>query len=409
MIAVILLLLVTGTFGFAPILNHENRQDIVDGEYIVVFHTDVSQRLRESFERHIIRSFGENDKMIATYSIGTFNGFAAKLSDELLSKIQDSPLVKYIEYNRIVHTLQNACIQQRDADWGLDRIDDRDIVGDGSYKFTDVSGNGVDAYIIDTGIQITHVDFGGRAVWDANYVNDGVNNDCNGHGTHVAGTVGGIQYGVAKNVTLHAVKVLGCSGSGTNAGVINGINYVTNQKKARRRPALANMSLGGGANQATDDAVTQSIAAGVSYAIAAGNSNADACGYSPARTPAAVTVGATTIEFENDVREVDARSSFSNYGTCVDIFAPGELIKSDWIDQAGVPANTNTRTISGTSMASPHVAGVIALYLSLFPDATPDDVTNFVKAQATKGIIDLQCGVRTACSDSPNSLLYNLC
>ncbi len=221
----------------------------------------------------------------------------------------------------------------------------------------------------------------------ADFVGDGQGtNDCNGHGTHVAGTTGGTTYGVAKQVTLHAVRVLNCQGSGSNAGVIAGVDWVTANSPS---PAVANMSLGGGASSALDSAVNNSINSGVSYAIAAGNSNANACNYSPARVAAANTVGSTT--------STDARSSFSNYGTCLDIFAPGSSITSAWST-----SNTATNTISGTSMASPHVAGAIALYLQTNPGASPATVTQALVTNSTPN------KVTSPGTGSPNRLLYSL-
>jgi serine protease len=246
----------------------------------------------------------------------------------------------------------------------------------------------VHAYIVDTGVLLTHNEFSGRMGNGFDAVTSGGNaNDCHGHGTHVAGTVGGTTYGVAKGVTIHPVRVLGCTGSGTNAGVIAGMDWVAQN---RVLPAVANMSLGGGASQATDDAVARMTAAGVTVVVAAGNDNAsDACTKSPARAPSAITVGSTT--------STDARSSFSNVGTCLDIFAPGSSITSAWFTSP-----TATNTISGTSMASPHVAGGAALYLATNPTATPAQVTQALTSSATPGI------VTDARTGSPNLLLYTL-
>ena len=236
-----------------------------------------------------------------------------------------------------------------------------------SYTYNQ-TGQGVHAYIIDTGIRATHQEFGGRVTNGADFIGDGNGtNDCNGHGTHVAGTTGGTTYGVAKSVTIHAVRVLGCTGSGSTSGVIAGVDWVTANHAS---PAVANMSLGGGASTALDNAVTSSVNSGVSYAVAAGNSNANACNSSPARAAAAITVGATTSS--------DARSSFSNFGTCLDIFAPGSSITSAWST-----SNTATNTISGTSMASPHVAGAIALYLQTNPGASGAAVTSALVNNST--------------------------
>jgi subtilisin family serine protease len=266
----------------------------------------------------------------------------------------------------------------------LDRIDQRSLPLNGQYNYT-YTGSGVTAYIIDTGILFSHNDFGGRASkgYDA-FGGNGV--DCNGHGTHVAGTVGGATYGVAKRVTLKAVRVLNCSGSGSTSGVIAGVNWVSNNHTAS---SVANMSLGGSVSTSLDSAVSNSIAHGVVYAIAAGNSNANACNYSPARVSSAITVGATTSS--------DARASYSNYGSCLDIFAPGSSIKSDWYT-----SNTATNTISGTSMATPHVTGVAALYLQQHPGSSPTTVRN---AMRTYGTLNKVTG---AGSGSPNVLLYTV-
>jgi len=242
----------------------------------------------------------------------------------------------------------------------------------------------VHAYIIDTGIRFSHQTFGGRATSGFDAVDGGSADDCNGHGTHVSGTVGGSQYGVSKGVQLVAVRVLNCSGSGTTAQVVAGINWVTSHAI---KPAVANMSLGGGASTSIDNAVNNSINSGVTYAIAAGNSNANACNFSPARVGAAITVGATG--------QNDARASFSNFGTCVDIFAPGVGITSSWDT-----SNTATNTISGTSMATPHVTGAAAQVLSAHPTFTPAQVRNELVANATTGVVG------SPGSGSPNRLLF---
>ena len=280
----------------------------------------------------------------------------------------------------------HAFPSQTPATWGLDRIDQRDLPLNNTYNYNQ-TGQAVHAYIIDTGMRATHQQFTGRVGNGADFVGDGQGtNDCHGHGTHVAGTTGGTTYGVAKLVTLHAVRVLNCQGSGTNSGVIAGVDWVTANHGS---PAVANMSLGGGISTALDSAVNNSVNSGVSYAVAAGNSNANACNSSPARAPAANTVGSTT--------STDARSSFSNFGTCLDIFAPGSSITSAWNT-----SDTATNTISGTSMASPHVAGAIALYLQTNPGASPSTVTNALIANSTLN------HVTNAGSGSPNRLLYSL-
>jgi serine protease len=303
-------------------------------------------------------------------------------SEEHAELLAQHPAVLLVEENG----LKYASATQSPATWGLDRIDQRDLPLSNSYTY-DTTASNVNAYIIDTGIRTTHSQFGGRAVHGRDTVdNDNNATDCNGHGTHVAGTVGGSTYGVAKAAHLIAVRVLNCQGSGTDAGVIAGIDWVTQNHV---KPAVANMSLGGGASTSLDNAVRNSIAAGVTYAIAAGNDNANACNSSPARVGEAITVGSTTSS--------DARSSFSNFGTCLDIFAPGSSITSAWST-----SDTATNTISGTSMATPHVAGVAALYLAANPNATPAQVRNAIVAAATTG------KVTSAGSGSPNVLLYSL-
>jgi serine protease len=309
-------------------------------------------------------------------------GFAVTVSATGAAALARNPRVRYVEQDSerfIVDT-------QLGATWGLDRIDQRDRPLDGAYTYTTFAA-GVHVYVIDTGIRSTHAEFGGRVAGGFNAVGDANGtNDCNGHGTHVAGTIGGTTYGVAKGVTLYAVRVLNCNGSGTTSGVIAGIDWVTGNHAS---PAVANMSLGGGASTALDDAVRSSVASGVTYAVAAGNSNANACNASPARVSQALTVGSST--------SADARSSFSNFGTCVDLFAPGSNITSAWST-----SNTATNTISGTSMASPHVAGAAALYLATNPAALPATVHAAVVDNASVNKLS------SIGSGSPNRLLHAL-
>jgi subtilisin family serine protease len=266
---------------------------------------------------------------------------------------------------------------QTDATWGLDRIDQRARTLTTTFNYTN-TGTGVKAYIIDTGIRFNHAEFGGRVTSGFDAVDDGSADDCNGHGTHVAGTVGGTTYGVAKGVDLVAVRVLNCSGSGTWSGVIAGIDWVTGNH-SEGTPAVANLSLGGGANSSVDQAVRNMIADGVATAVAAGNGNQggraqDACKYSPARVTDAMTIGATT--------RTDTKARWSNYGNCVDWFAPGVDITSAWHTSA-----TATNTISGTSMATPHTAGVAALYLEANPGASAASVRNALYSNTTKSIV----------------------
>ena len=315
------------------------------------------------------------------------SGFAIRLPDAYAARLAADPRVLSIEPDGVM----TADTTQTGATWGLDRIDQRARPLSGSYSYT-ATGAGVTAYIIDTGIRFTHSQFGGRAVTGFDAVTSGGNAaDCNGHGTHVAGTVGGSTYGVAKSVRLVAVRVLSCSGSGSTSGVIAGIDWVTANHQAGS-PAVANMSLGGGASTALDTAVRNSIADGVAYAIAAGNGDVfgrqqPACNFSPARVSQAMTVGATD--------STDRKASWSNYGTCVDWFAPGVSITSSWST-----SDTATNTISGTSMATPHTAGVSALYLQLHPTATPQQVRDALAANATSGVVVSRGNA------SPNLLLF---
>ena len=302
------------------------------------------------------------------------NGYAGGVSGRELGALRADGRVAYVELDGDV----SASTTQSDATWGLDRVDQRIRSLNGTYVYTN-TGATVTAYVIDTGIRYSHGDFGGRASFGYDAFGE-TGNDCNGHGTHVAGTVGGSVYGVAKTTSLVSVRVLDCSGSGTWSGVIAGVDYVTGRKNARPSdPMVANMSLGGGANTSVDTAVKNSIAKGVSYAVAAGNGNAggkaqNACNYSPARVAEAMTIGATT--------KTDAKTSWSNYGNCVDWFAPGASITSAWHT-----GDTATSTISGTSMAAPHSAGVAAQYLQANPGASARAVRDAVYAKTTKGIV----------------------
>jgi subtilisin family serine protease len=316
-----------------------------------------------------------------TYS-HALRGFSAALPAAALQAVRSAPGVQYVEADGQVTI---ASKQVNPPSWGLDRVDQRSRTLNHKYKYVTSAGAGVTAYIIDTGIRFTHTDFGGRATSGVDEVDGGTADDCNGHGTHVAGTTGGTKYGVAKMVSLVAVRVLDCGGSGTWAGVIAGVDWVTAN---HADPAVANMSIQGGYLQAVNDAITASIADGVTYAIAAGNSGDVACNYSPGSTPNAITVGATDIN--------DAKAGFSNYGTCLDLFAPGVRIVSDWNT-----SDTATNTLDGTSMSSPHVAGAAALYLGLHSGATPLQVRNAMVGAATSGVLT---GIGAG---SPNLLLFS--
>ncbi|MCX9191192.1 serine protease [Carbonactinospora thermoautotrophica] len=320
-----------------------------------------------------------------TYS-AALRGFAVTMNEQQARRLAADPRIAYVEQDQAVRLAET---QTPTSSWGLDRIDQRNLPLNNAYTYSTTASN-VHAYVIDTGIRVSHSDFGGRAHLAYDSVGDGQNgNDCHGHGTHAAGILGGSVYGVAKGVQLYAVRVLDCQGAGSISDVIAGVDWVTQNAK---KPAVTNMSLGGGASSSLDNAVKNSIASGVTYAIAAGNGDflgnpQDACTVSPARTPEAITVGATDSS--------DRRASFSNYGTCVDIFAPGVDITSAWGD-----SDTATNTVSGTSMASPHVAGAAALYLAAHPSATPQQVHDTLVDNATSGVI------QDPGDGSPNRLLY---
>ncbi|WDZ86079.1 S8 family peptidase [Micromonospora cathayae] len=349
----------------------------VADSYIVVFKDSTVGRTKVSDNAQ--RLIGKHGGAVARTYSAALRGFEVRVDAKAAARIAADPAVAYVEQN---HTVSIAGTQSPTPSWGLDRIDQRALPGNNSYTYPTTASN-VTAYIIDTGIRTTHSDFGTRATWGTNTV-DSNNTDCNGHGTHVAGTVGGTAYGVAKEVKLVAVKVLNCQGSGTNAGVIGGVDWVTANAQ---KPAVANMSLGGGANATLDTAVRNSIASGVTYGLAAGNSNANACNTSPSRVTEGITVGAT--------ESTDARASYSNYGTCLDIFAPGSGITSAWST-----GDTATNTISGTSMATPHVVGAAALLASANPTWTPAQIRDKLVADATKG------AVTNPGTGSPNELLY---
>ena len=365
-----------GAKNSAPIYGADSATAI-PGRYIVVFTPGAPAAVVSAAAENARSQGGQVDFVYES----ALSGFAGSFPEQALFGLSHNPNVEYIEADQVV-TLDAT---QSPATWGLDRIDQSNLPLSNSYTYN-FTGAGVTAYIIDTGIRFSHNDFGGRAVSGYDAVDGGSADDCHGHGTHVAGTVGGSTYGVAKGVSLVGVRVLNCSGSGTTSGVIAGIDWVTSNHTTGK--AVANMSLGGGASTSIDNAVKNSIADGVVYAIAAGNSNRDACRYSPARVPEAITVGATT--------STDARASYSNYGSCLDLFAPGSSITSAWYT-----SNTATNTISGTSMATPHVAGVAALYLEGH-NATPQQVRDAIVGTATAGV------VTSPGRNSPNLLLYSL-
>ncbi len=354
----------------------------IENSYIVVLDDEiVGEKGPMSIAPYIATELAatHNGKLKNIYQ-NALNGFAVEMTEAEAQALSEDFRVKYVEEDGVV-TIDTT---QSNPPWGLDRIDQRNLPLSATYTYNH-TGSGVRAYVIDTGIRTSHTQFGGRAsaVFDAF---GGNGQDCNGHGTHVAGTIAGSTYGVAKSAMPRAVRVLDCNGSGSTSGVISGVDWVRQNFIA---PAVANMSLGGGASSTMDTAVNNLANAGVPIAVAAGNSNTDACTSSPARAANAITVGSTTTS--------DSRSSFSNFGTCVDLFAPGSGILSAWFS-----SDTATATLSGTSMASPHVAGVAALYKGVNPGASASTVRNAIVNGATTNVIS------NAGSGSPNRLLYSL-
>ncbi|KAF7764994.1 serine protease [Pseudoalteromonas citrea] len=380
--------------AFAAQMIEVDQAKAIDNKYIVVF--DAPKIIDKTDKKAIAAYIAQQTKILSNqYNVtverefGTaLNGVLVDASKKQIHTLLSNPNVKYIEQDQIVSVtpLVDSKADQGNAIWGLDRVDQTDLPLNSNYHY-DYDGSGVTAYVIDTGVLISHNEFGNRASHGYDFIdNDNNATDCNGHGTHVAGTVGGNSYGVAKNVNVVGVRVLGCNGSGSNSGVIAGINWVKNNASG---PSVANMSLGGGASQATDDAVNNAVASGISFVVAAGNDNSSACNYSPARAANAITVGSTTSS--------DGRSSFSNYGNCLDIYAPGSSIKSAWYN-----SNSATNTISGTSMASPHVAGAVALYLDQDPSLSPSQIDSLLSQRSSKN------KVSDAKSGSPNELLFTL-
>lgn len=357
----------------------------IPNRYIVILNESSNERLAGQTPVEFVSSElsaeygGQIDKLFKS----ALKGFSVEMTAEAAEALSRDARVKYVEEDSVI----TAAATQTGSPWGLDRIDQHNLPMQGNYTYSS-TGSGVNAYVIDSGIRATHTDFGGRVQPGYDVFADGQNgNDCHGHGTHVAGTLGGSTYGVAKNTKLYPVRVLNCSGQGSASGIIAGVDWVTAN---HIKPAVANISVTANASVGSlDDAVTASIAAGVTYVIAAANHASDACNYSPGSTPNAITVGATA--------NLDQRAPYSNYGACVDIFAPGHNVTS-----AGIDSDTATAVRNGSSMSSPHAAGVAALFLETNPNASPDAVTNAIKAGATPWLIT-NVGL-----GSPNLLLFSL-
>lgn len=361
------------------VLSSSEAKGIIKNQYIVILNKDVGSS--NEFAQGIAKQHG--GKVLQTYD-AVLKGFAIYLPD-----VAGTAFVEAMKKNPKVVSVENDTIMKVDAttqsnpDWGLDRIDQKNLPLDSAYSYLQ-TGSGTTAYIVDTGILSTHQQFSGRVLSGYTAISDGNGtSDCHGHGTHVAGTVGGSTYGVAKNVSLVPIRILGCDGSGASSNVIAGLDWIL---KNGKKPAVVNMSLGGEANTSLDSAVENLFNNGYVMVVAAGNSNTDACSSSPARVSKAITVAATD--------STDARASYSNYGSCVDIFAPGSQINSSWIG-----SNTATKVLNGTSMATPHVAGVVAEMLQSTPTATPQAISTNLLNQASSNVVKNPSG-------SPNRLLY---
>ena len=348
--------------------------------YLIKFNTPVTDRLLNSINFN--QQFQGKIKFIYQHA---FQGIAVQIpqnvEQEFVRILKLNPTVSLIEKDQV---FKSNATTQTNATWGLDRSDQRNLPLNSTYN-ADGNAQDVPVYVVDTGVLASHQDFAGRVKAGYTAVSDGNGTtDCNGHGTHVAGTIAGTKYGIAKSASIIPVRVLECNGSGTTSTVIAGLDWVASQNP---RNAVVNLSLGGGTSTALDDAINRVVNKDIVVVVAAGNNNADACNYSPSRVPAAITVGATTNQ--------DQRANYSNYGKCLDVFAPGSNITSDWYS-----SNTATATASGTSMASPHVAGLAAILRAIYTGENVSQITNRILNKATTNkVTDSQTG-------SPNRLLY---
>ncbi|AKQ26677.1 MULTISPECIES: S8 family peptidase [Acinetobacter] len=362
-----------------PVNDSSQAKGIIKNQYIVILNKDAGPS--KDFAQNIAKQHA--GKVLQSYDT-VLKGFAIYLPDTagaaFIEAMKKNPHVLSVESDTIVNI---DATTQSNPDWGLDRIDQKALPLNSTYSYLQ-TGSGTTAYIVDTGILSSHQEFSGRVLSGYTAISDGNGTtDCNGHGTHVAGTVGGTTYGVAKSVNLVPIRILGCDGSGASSNVIAGLDWIL---KNGKKPAVVNMSLGGATSSSLDSAVENLYNNGYVMVVAAGNSNTDACTSSPARVSKAITVAATD--------NTDTRASYSNYGSCVDIFAPGSQINSSWIG-----SNTATKILNGTSMATPHVAGVVAEMLQSTPTASPQTISTNLLNQASSNVVKNPSG-------SPNRLLY---
>ncbi|KAG7664923.1 uncharacterized protein J8A68_001561 [[Candida] subhashii] len=414
--------------ALAPIINADSNRDIISHRYIIVLKDDVKPEEAAFHQEWVAlthanslqgveesdpffsstKDFKTEGGIIDSFAIDKLlTGYYGYFMDETIEVIRRNPLVKFVEKDSMVYA--NEFEVNKGSPWGLARISHRKPLSLGSfdqYLYDNEGGEGVTAYVIDTGVNINHVEFKGRAIWGATIPTGDTDTDGNGHGTHCAGTIGSDAYGVAKKANIVAVKVLRSNGSGSMSDVVKGVEFAAKahqqESKAGKKGfkgSTANMSLGGGKSPALDLAVNAAVKAGLHFAVAAGNENQDACNTSPASAELAITVGASTIS--------DFRAYFSNYGKCVDIFAPGLNILSTYIG-----SDSATAYLSGTSMASPHICGLLSYYVSLQPGSdseffvatdgvSPKQLKKNLIAYGTEGVLsDIP-------ADTPNVLAFN--